>query len=118
MLDEHILKNDCTLCTQLSPPDATLSVAQELLNHQFLRPSTRTALAEKPDKGSVGLTKEQLRTLIAHVSAAGSNADVDTLSEKLFAQLAEGNAAGLGALLSHPVGTQRFCGVCMYLSCF
>ena len=82
-------------------PSQTCVVLQELLSHQFLRPSAAPSTADRAMGGSVGLTKEQLRTLVAHVSAAGSNADLDTLSEKLYEQLAEGNAAGLGALLNN-----------------
>ena len=79
---------------------------QELLNHPFLRPSQSQSTVLPSDKsaGAVGLTKEQLRSLVAHVSAAGTNADLDSLSEQLFSQLAEGNGTRLGALLDTCTG--------------
>ncbi|KAK9804601.1 hypothetical protein WJX73_006405 [Symbiochloris irregularis] len=78
---------------------------QELLQHAFLRPAT-VGPVERPQKGAAakanspgGLTREQVRYLVAHVSAAGSNADLDSLSEHLFKQLAQGEGAQLGKLM-------------------
>eukprot|EP00887_Chlorella_sp_A99_P002275 scaffold10.g2275.t1 len=84
------------------PPLANPALADELLEHQFLRPTAPAAAAAPaaaPLTGNrVGLSKEQLTKLLRQVSQAGVSpgADVDRLSEQLFSQLSSGMSPDLG----------------------
>lgn len=72
---------------------------QELLEHPFLRPTAA------PTTGLVGVTRSQLRKLLAQLSAvapAEDRTDIDALSEEVFKQLSKGDAVDLAALLSRP----------------
>lgn len=73
---------------------------QELLDHPFLRPSVA------PAAGAVGVTRSQLKKLLAHVTAVtgggGRSADIDALSDELFRQLSNGEAVDLAALVARP----------------
>ncbi|BDA45731.1 probable dual specificity protein kinase Ttk at C-terminar half [Coccomyxa sp. Obi] len=80
---------------------STRITMQELLNHPFLRP-TAAPVATTPDC-LVGLTVDQLKKVLAQVSAAsasGCPADLDTISEELFRQLSSGQTVNLAAVLS------------------
>ena len=72
---------------------------QELLEHPFLRPSAA------PAPGLVGVTRSQLKKLLAQLSAVGTTntrADIDALSDELFRQLSNGEAVDLAALVAKP----------------
>ena len=91
---------------------------QELLHHPFLRPTAA------PAPGLVGVTRSQLRKLLAQLStvtASGGRADIDALSEELFRQLANGEAVDLAALVARPnpagVGLASCCYECVCVGC-
>lgn len=73
---------------------------QELLDHPFLRP------APAPAAGLVGVTRSQLKKLLAHVTAVtegGSRpTNIEALSDELFRQLSNGESVNLAALISRP----------------
>ena len=80
-------------------PFKIIGCLQELLQHPFLRPTAA------PAPGLVGVTRSQLRKLLAQLStvtASGGRADIDALSEELFRQLANGEAVDLAALVARP----------------
>lgn len=69
------------------------------MEHPFLRPSA------SPVPGLVGLTRSQLKRLLAQlssVSGGDSHQDIELLSEELFKQLSAGESVDLQALVCKP----------------
>lgn len=69
------------------------------MEHPFLRPSAA------PVAGLVGLTRGQLKRLLAQLSTVtteGGRSDIDALSDELFRQLSNGESVDLAALVAKP----------------
>ena len=79
-------------------------LVQQLMEHPFLRPSA------SPVPGLVGLTRTQLKKLLAQlssVSGSDEQQDIELLSEELFKQLSAGESVDLQALICKPKSKAR-----------